>query len=344
MPHKHTRIRDNDPSRYNLPPTERARPLPVGKHGQSVFTSTPEDNVRRKAKAKRKRADDDTPRAFARIMAFQTSGRKLPDGLDEGLLKPRASKKAKPNPSPSTATASNDVSTSKARQPKAKAHQQQGKDKPQLPKILPGESLSEFNARVNAALPVSGLTRKLKKNDSTADIPALRERRTKTEKRLHKMYDEWRQQDTKRKEKLDEARELEDELRDEEEVNNHGNRSGGAFAPPRYEPEEDEDDEGKKGKKRRKRMIGEANDKDDDPWAELKKKRDAPKGLHDVAQAPPEFKAVPREKFKVRNGAVARVADVPGASGSLKRREELGEERKAVIERYRAMMGKGGGL
>lgn len=87
-------------------------------------------------------------------------------------------------------------------------------------------------------------------------------------------------------------------------------------------------------------MIGETGD-DDDPWAELKAKREAPKGLHDVAQAPPSLKKV-RQKFKVKDGAKVQVVDVPNAAGSLKRREELSDARKEVIERYRAMMGRGG--
>jgi hypothetical protein len=46
---------------------------------------------------------------------------------------------------------------------------------------------------------------------------------------------------------------------------------------------------------------------------------------------------IPREKFKVKNGARADVADVPNAAGSLARREELGAERKNIIEAYRLM-------
>jgi len=97
-------------------------------------------------------------------------------------------------------------------------------------------------------------------------------------------------------------------------------------------------------------MIGEVVEKgkgggrragDDDPWEALKTTREKPRGLHDVAQAPPEFKILPKEKFKVRNGAVAQVADVPNKAGSLKRREELGEARRSIIERYRQMMNKG---
>jgi hypothetical protein len=60
-------------------------------------------------------------------------------------------------------------------------------------------------------------------------------------------------------------------------------------------------------------------------------------GLNDVVQAPPTFTKVPKDKFKVR-GARVEVEDVPKASGSLRRREELGSVRRSVVEGYRAMM------
>jgi hypothetical protein len=59
-------------------------------------------------------------------------------------------------------------------------------------------------------------------------------------------------------------------------------------------------------------------------------------------QAPPTFSRVPKEKFRTL-GARVEVDDVPKASGSLRRREELGELRKSVVEGYRAMMKKAGG-
>jgi len=319
MPHKHTRIRDADASEYNLPPTVAAKPLAVGKHGQSIFT----ENGTKK-KSKRPKNTDDTPKSFARLMAWQAQGgQKRPSDLDNGER--RAKKQKTANGAKGSQDKTKPAKT-KAPPPKAEA-----------PKILPGESLRDFAARVDQALPVAGLTRKTNKNANN-DIPALRERRTKTEKRLHKMYDEWRKEDARRKDKLEEAREREEELADEDEA---GDEEGLPTRVPFPEPDDDEEGGKKRKSKRKRRLIGETDDKDDDPWAELKEKRDKPRGLHDVAQAPPEFKVIPREKFKVRNGAVANVADVPGASGSLKRREELGEERKAIIERYRAMMGKG---
>lgn len=245
--------------------------------------------------------EDDTPRAFARLMA-QQGGQRLRSGLDDGEAK-KAKKKAR-----KVAEAEATISSAQS-------------DGAEKLKILPGERLDQFAARVNQALPVGGLSRKGKAVEG--DAP----RRTKTEKRLHRMYAEWREQDAKRREREEEFQE-EQEEKDEELQTEYGGQ------PIKLQAE------GKKAK--RKRMLTEAGD-NEDPWAVLKAKRDAPKGLHDVAQAPPELKVVPKEKFKVKDNAKIEVANVPGKSGSLKRREELGEARREVIERYRAMMkGKGG--
>ena len=186
----------------------------------------------------------------------------------------------------------------------------------EAPKIKPGERLRDFAARVDQALPVGGLARKGK---TKIEGLALKERQTKKEKKMHKMYAAWRVEEAKRKEKLEEQEELEDEARDDMEASLGGQSL--RFV----------------NRERKARQNGE---QDDDPWAGLKARREQPKGLHDVVQAPPTFKAIPKEKFKVRNGAKVDVADVPTAAGSLKRREELGEARREVIERYRAMIKK----
>ena len=60
--------------------------------------------------------------------------------------------------------------------------------------------MADFAARVNQALPVGGLSRKGKQPDG------VKERQTKTEKRLHKMYAEWREEEARRKEKLEELK------------------------------------------------------------------------------------------------------------------------------------------
>ncbi|GAB7347087.1 hypothetical protein MBLNU459_g3218t1 [Dothideomycetes sp. NU459] len=302
MPHKHTRKDDNS-SHYNLPPDSIAKALPVGK------TATIFSDESRKSKRKRSTAPaadsngykhDDMPKAFARLIGRQ--GKKLPNALDNGEPRQKSKKRKRGE-------------TEAEKKPATAPKPKHGEKQVEMPKILPGERLADFNARVDQALPIVGLARK-----------GVKERQTKTEKRLQKMYSDWRKEDERIKEKAEEDEELREE---EEEERNALYGEESAFPTTNS-----------KGK--RKRMIGEERVAKDDPWAELNAKREKPKGLHDVAQAPPEFKVIPKEKFKVRNGAKAEVADVPNASGSLKRREELGAERKSIIEQYRAIMGRSG--
>jgi hypothetical protein len=249
-------------------------------------------------------------------MAFR-DGKKLPKGLDDGVKESKKEKKKR-----KLAQAQDGDEGGKV--PEANA---------EVPTIRVGERMSDFAARVDAALPVSGLINKTAKNGN--DPLGLKVGRTKTEKKMHRMYDEWREQDRKTKEKREEALELaEEEAMDEDgqvkwKVDIEATQGAGGK-------------NNKKGKKKKK-LIGELDDGDDDPWAKLKSMRGEQKvGLNDVVQAPPTFKSVPKEKFKVR-GARVEVEDVPKASGSLRRREELGEVRRSVVEGYRAMMKKGKG-
>jgi hypothetical protein len=247
-------------------------------------------------------------------MAFQ-AGKKLPKGLDDGVRVSKAQKKRK-------LAAEKD---GEAQAPTETPAQQ-------MPTIRVGESMSDFAVRVDAALPVSGLINKTARGGK--DPLGLKVRRTKTEKRMHRMYDEWREQDRKIREKREEALELaEEEAMDEDGqvkwkvdiVAGNGKKKG------------------KKGKGKKK-VRGEVDDGEDDPWEQIKKNRaEAPISLNDVAQAPPNFSRLPKEKFKVR-GARVDIEDVPKASGSLRRREELGEVRRSVVEGYRAMMKKNQGL
>lgn len=188
-----------------------------------------------------------------------------------------------------------------------------------LPKIMPGEKMSEFSQRVNQMLPITGLSKKGVK------VEGMKERQTKKEKKMHKMYAEWREQDAKRKEKLEEVKDKAEEDEDDEGL--EGLDKEDSLVTPL-----DTEVVGKKSKRKRRNGID-----DDDPWAALNAKAVRPK-LYDVAQAPPEFKKVPREIFKVKNGARVDVANVPGTSGSLRTREALGDTRKSIIENYRQMM------
>jgi hypothetical protein len=240
---------------------------------------------------------DDTPRAFQRLIAQQTNKRHI-SGLDEGGDR-RASKKAKTS------------NTDKPAKENSAAAKKKDKDAPEMPKIQPGERMSDYNARVDQAIKISGLIQKGKA------VEGIKERRTKKEKQMHKLYATWREEEEKIQEKREEAREKQEE-EDEENAAKYGENikfQGG----------------------KRSRAIGESDDKEGDIWASLKEKRGQKPKLNDVAQAPPEL-VKPKEKFKPIRGAKVDVSNVPNKSGSLMKREELGDARREVIERYRAMM------
>jgi hypothetical protein len=261
---------------------------------------------------KRKRnidKDDDTPKAFARLMAFR-DGKKLPKGLDDGV---KVTKKQKRSKAESTVGVESELIES---QPAAI----------ELPTIKPGERMSDFAARVDAALPVGRLVKKGAKG--VKDPLGLKAVRTKTEKKMHRIYAEWREQDRKIREKKQEALELAEEEDDMESLGVKWKVDMRATSM-----------KGRRKGSGKKKVIGEAGDEDDeDPWEAVKRARnEGPRRLNDVAQAPPQFTKVPKEKFKVR-GARVDVEDVPKASGSFRRREELGEIRKSVVEGYRQMM------
>lgn len=257
-------------------------------------------------------------------MAFK-AGKKLPKGLDDGVNTAKQNKKKR------KLEAASEEDGDKAGVVEVSKGKQGGGEKA-IPTIKPGERMSEFSARVDAALPVSGLINKTAKNGK--DPLGLKVGRTKTEKRMHRMYDEWREQDRKIKEKREEAM----ELAEEEALDEDGQVKWKVDIDAAQGDNGAGKKKGKKGKGKKKKLIGEMDDGDDDPWAKIKELRGEKKvGLNDVVQAPPSFKKVPKEKFKVR-GARVEVEDVPKASGSLRRREELGVMRRSVVEGYRAMM------
>lgn len=291
MPHKHTRDKSkSDASFYDLPPTKTAHPLPVKK-----LTTTTSKSGTKPSKRKHAQMQDDTPKAFTRLLGHYRPPR---SGLDDGI---RRSKKALKESKPDNTTL--------ALAPAA------------VPTIQPREPLSSFAARVDAALPFSGLSRK-----SGGAKKAGRESQTKTERKMQKMQKEWREEDRRRKEKLEEE--------GNEDVDEHGLDESMRTAT-----------KGKRkgGKKKRKRSgHGEERDDDDDPWAHIAAKRlegnDAKTasgsgaglvGLHDVVLAPPRFSRVPKgkEDFGIKEGV-----------GGLKRQQELSEARMTVVEGYRQMM------
>lgn len=173
-----------------------------------------------------------------------------------------------------------------------------------VPQIQPGEKLSEFRARVDAEMPLSGISTGGKK----LRFGKLREEPlTKHAKKLRKLQAAWRKEEARRKEKLEGEVE---EMEENEEL-------GGGMQ------------KGISSSKRRGRTV------EDDPWAQLAQARGrVSAGLHDVVQAPPKFDDVRR----VRNGAAVMIANTPKGAGSLSKREDIGEERLELIKRYREMM------
>ncbi|PSS02406.1 hypothetical protein BD289DRAFT_471003 [Coniella lustricola] len=353
MPHKHTR-RDKDDSTYDLPPTQIARPLPVvapgltrqthgkgGKknnHGHGGNNNNKNKGAAAQQNAqqdlgvskKRKRgADtkDDAPRAFKRLMALK-DGRKVRDGLDDGSRPANNKKKRK------AAAAGAEEDEVKAAS-EAAAIVAAAKKK-NIPTIQPGERMSEFAARVDAALPVMGL---VKKSTKGKDPLGLKVHRTLKEKKMHKLYDEWRREEAAIQEQRRE------ELEDAEEREMEEEGAAGGSVKWRVDMESEAATGGKKGKKKGgkrgkgAKSVWEVDDGDDaDPWEALKKKRGEAKiGLHDVVKAPPVFKTIPKQVFKV-GGATVDVGTIPKSAGSLKRREELQTVREEVIASYRKMM------
>jgi hypothetical protein len=299
----------------DLPPTVLAKPLPTSKSAKEngIFTSELNNTRKNKKRKRNKDAEDDTPKAFLRLLAFQ-QGKKLPKGLDDGVKETKAAKKRR-------------IAAEKDAEPSdEKKVEEKVEEKTEMPTIRPGEKMSEFSARVDAALPVSGLINKGAKGGK--DPLGLKVGRTKTEKRMHRMYDEWRAEEKRIQErKMDALEDAEEEAMDED-----------GQVKWKVDIEAQSEKKGKKKKKGKKRVLGEVEDGEDDPWAKIKRDRGEGKiGLNDVVQAPPTFTKVPRNKFNVR-GARVEVDDVPKASGSLRRREELGSVRKSVVEGYRAMM------
>lgn len=255
-------------------------------------------------------------------MAF-ASGKPQRSGLDNGdaPVKDKGKKKNKnqseAKPTDTTKTTATAAATT------AKAPASDPTPKEDL-KIRPGERISEFNQRVDAALPISGLVNKTVKNGK--DPLGLKVKRTKKERKMHNMYAEWREMDRKVKERREEER----ELAEEKEMDNEA-----AGVSWKLDLETQGKKKGKKGK--RGRYIGEEGGPERDPWEEIKKKRgEAKVGINEVAQAPPELK-LPKKNLLVRGAAVA-VENIPKAAGSLRQREELQGIREEVVASYRKMM------
>ncbi|KAJ5098160.1 hypothetical protein N7532_005161 [Penicillium argentinense] len=329
MPHKHKR-RERDDTQFDLPPSVIAKPLPVREQQPKPNTGKkqPQDDGKKAAApaaSRRKGAkEDDTPRAFRHLMQYQTTGRRAPSGLETGEKKSNNKKRKREN-----ADSKNELNKRPTKPAKTLSEQNEssGKDAKQaLPKILPGEKLSDFAARVDRALPLSAMTKSSTKPGSSKERD---HKMTKHEKHLRRLQAGWREEEAKIREKEQEEREeREEEMEEQLELLRQWDleRRGGKAKKKGAVP-----------KKKRSGNIGDVDD-DPDPWAKLKKRdKESQANPFDVAREPPQLKK-PREIFKVRGGAKVDVANVPNAVGSLRRREELASERRNIVEEYRRLM------
>ncbi|KAI2085907.1 hypothetical protein LOZ36_003654 [Ophidiomyces ophidiicola] len=334
MPHKHKRRRNDDGDHFDLPPSKIAKALPPRFGGNA---SGKKDQQGKKVKEAKNASysenfGDDTPREFARMM------RKY----QESLIKPCSTKVVDEG---STQKRKKRTGGSIKREEKSSSDSA-GKipNDSNIPKLLPGEKLSEFAIRVDQALPLSGVSRAAGNNRSSkvdADIRDIREhRQTKHEKRLLRLQTQWRKDDVRIREKEEaEREELEAQNEEVDETWKQWEMEAGNGKRKK-----------KKGSKKKRKKGGEdaddvgvpESDGDDDPWAKLNKKKRTTRPMNpfDVVQAPPEKLTSVREVFKVHGmaGAKVDVANVPAAAGSLRRREELATHRQDIVDEYRRVM------
>lgn len=217
-------------------------------------------------------------------------------------------------------------------------------DPKSLPHILPGEKLSDFAARVDREMPLSVMKQSIKA--AAPGAPKVREQRlTKHDKRLRRLQSQWREDEEKIQER--EAIEREDreaEMEDQLDLWKQWETEAGKSKAKKKVAASQSQKKKKKNKGKSNDGAGSDDDNDgdyddSDPWAKLNKpeRLNRSANLLDVVQAPPQL-TKPKEKFKVRGGAKVNVDNVPAAMGSLRRREELADERKSIVEEYRRLM------
>ncbi|RVX74124.1 hypothetical protein B0A52_01956 [Exophiala mesophila] len=276
MPHKHKRKRDQDDSDFNLPPTSRARTLTVHQKSASIFS---DDAARKEKFANKKRRKhgkggaqaDDTPKAFARLMAMQ-QGRKIKSGLDDGTSDSKANKKKRLDKSAAKFNQDkhNGQSEPEAAQVEDNDDDEQQADVDTMSKqeatsnapisqpltILPSERLSDFALRVDQSLPLSSIT---KRNTAGTKIPGvnIKTPQTKHNKRLGRMISEWRATDARLKDKREDEEADMAEQREEDSLLWLGVDASGAGG------------KSAKGKKMRRRELEDQAD----PWKSLVRKR-----------------------------------------------------------------------
>lgn len=253
----------------------------------------------------------DTPRAFRRLMSL-AGGKRIRAGEDTGIVETKKQKKARLAKERAVTAAAEgggdddqEEQAETAATTAAAAAATATAEKAAIAglTIRPGERLSEFNSRVDAALPLSGLIKKSTPGGAGGKDPLgiAKVYRTKQERKLHKLYDQWRVDDVRIKEREAEARE-EAEERDAELDETLGVKWRLDFQQGQATKQ------GAGSKKKRKLGAGgSANNygaADDDVWAEFNRKRGAATkstvraGIHGVVGAPPELTKIDTSKFK----------------------------------------------
>ena len=214
-----------------------------------------------------KAIEDDTPKEFRRLLERQkhlTQGHKKRQRGDDTAQSTLSNKKRKPN------AATQRAAISEPAEPRSAM---------EIPRIKPYERLSDFGARVDCSMPVSGL---MKKGNKAISIGGkkLKQPQTKTERKMQKMQAEWREQAARRKQKEDEAA----DERELEELAGDGYRVADEVEATR------------------KRVVGKKKKgKEDDPWAVLESRRKVQKNLGDVVQRPPDLRGLKGARLKIDN-------------------------------------------
>ena len=324
MPHKHRRDKAKlNPAYYDLAPTKSIRALPTTKLAKassprSLTTTKKNSTHERRSKA----SQDDTPRAFSRLLGPYRPPR---SGQDDGI---RMSKKRKRSQQNASDTTTGRKFPSSAPPTTLTISKLSNADEGAALRIQPNEPLAHFAARVDAALPFSSLAKSASSTDPTLRALA-KGRKTKTEKKMQRMQREWRKEEARRKERAEEGKGDDGEGAVDE---------SGAEAMGVDEEEEGGGSVVKKGKKGKRKKGGDEDD--EDPWQDIaaKRKENARDvegggaglvGLHDVVQAPPRFTKRPGFKTHER---------IRPGDGGLKKQFELSEARRSVVDGYRAMM------
>ncbi|KAL8811386.1 MAG: hypothetical protein Q9223_007543, partial [Gallowayella weberi] len=126
-------------------------------------------------------------------MNYTSTGHKPPRGLDDGV-KPSSSKTHLNNNYKKRKREHSTTGEGAADAANAAAEDASEKDIiTEIPKILPGERMGDYAARVDQALPVMGLVGK-----------GVGERRTKMERKMQRMQREWREVEARRVERIKE--------------------------------------------------------------------------------------------------------------------------------------------